>query len=185
MTTASADTVSSAPASAHQKDIWWLFLLQGCAGILFGLMLLTAPAATMVTLVTFLAFYWFFTGALSLVQIFVDRSVPWIWLLLNGVFGIVAGLIVLRHPLVAAVMLPTFVVLFLGIDALLMAGVNIVAAFKGGGFSSFVLGAVNLLIALLLLSSPLSAALAVPLVLGLILVAQGIAHAIWAFRIRA
>ncbi len=164
---------ASTPPGASISSIWWLFLLQGIAGILFGAMLITAPAATLVTLVTFLGFYWLFTGVLSLVQMFVDRSVPWIWTLLSGILGIVAGFVVLRHPLMAAVMIPTFIVIVLGIEALIMAGVNIVAALKGGGFGSFVLGIVNLLLGFLLLSAPTSAALAVPLVFGIILSGAG------------
>ena len=45
-----------------QSDIWWLFLLQGAAGIILGLMLLTAPGLTTVALVTFLGYYWLIMG---------------------------------------------------------------------------------------------------------------------------
>jgi uncharacterized membrane protein HdeD (DUF308 family) len=92
--------------SAH----WWVFLLEGIAAILFGLLLLTAPAATIVAITVFLGFYWLFTGVLELVRMFVDRSVPWIWSLLIGILGIVAGILVLNHPLVAAVLLPATLV---------------------------------------------------------------------------
>lgn len=177
-------TQDASATRAAQSSIWWLFLLQGIAGILFGVMLITAPGATLVTLVTFLGFYWLFTGVLSLVQMFVDRSVPWIWLLLSGILGIAAGFIVLRHPLLAAMMIPTFIIIVLGVEAVIMAGVNMAAAFKGGGFASFVLGIVNLLIGFILLSSPATAALAVPFVFGAILLVQGILHTIWAFRVR-
>ena len=44
------------------SNIWWLFLLQGIAGVLLGLMLITAPGETLVALVTFLGFYWLITG---------------------------------------------------------------------------------------------------------------------------
>src|SRR5438552_1372609 len=108
-----ATSASYAPSSA-QSNIWWVFLLQGVAGILLGLMLITNPGATVVALVTFLGFYWFFTGILSLVRVFVDRSVPWIWSLLSGILGILAGLIVLRHPLLAAITVPTVIVIVLG-----------------------------------------------------------------------
>jgi uncharacterized membrane protein HdeD (DUF308 family) len=175
-------TSTSLPSS--QPGIWWLFLLQGIAGILLGLMLISAPGTTLVALVTFLGFYWLITGVLSLVQIFVDRSVPWIWSLLSGVLGIAAGIIVLRHPLLAALTVPTFIVIVLGVEALIMGGVNLVAGIKGGGMASFILGVVNILIGLLLLSSPIAAALAIPLVFGVILLVQGISHVILAFRVR-
>ena len=103
------------------SNIWWLFLLQGIAGILLGAMLVSAPGTTVVALVTFLGFYWLFTGVLSLVQAFVDRSSPWIWSLLSGILGIAAGMLVLRHPLLAAVTVPTLIVIILGVEALIMA----------------------------------------------------------------
>jgi uncharacterized membrane protein HdeD (DUF308 family) len=86
--------------------------------------------------------------------------------------------------LLAAVTVPSLIVVILGVEALIMGSVNIIAGFKGGGIASFILGVVNILIGLLLLSSPATAALAVPLVFGVILLVQGAALAIWAFRVR-
>ena len=171
--------------SPQPTNIWWLFLLQGIAGILLGLMLITAPGTTLIALITFLGFYWLITGVLSLVQMFVDRSIPWIWSLLSGILGIAAGILVLRHPLLAAVTVPTIIVIVLGVEALIMGFVNLIAGFKGGGVASFLFGIVNILIGLLLLSSPATTALAVPFVFGLILLVQGVSLIFWAFRVRA
>jgi uncharacterized membrane protein HdeD (DUF308 family) len=184
MTTA-ASPATIAPTQVKQTDIWWIFLLQGIAGILLGLMLLTAPGATLVALVTFLGFYWLITGVLSLVRVFVDRSIPWIWSLLSGIVGILAGVLVLRHPLLATVTVPTVLVIILGVQGLIMGVLELIESFKGGGVGSFILGALNILIGLLLLSRPIAAALAVPLVFGVLLLIQGIAHILWAFRVRA
>jgi uncharacterized membrane protein HdeD (DUF308 family) len=169
----------------EQSSIWWVFLLQGVAGILLGFMLLTDPGATLVALVTFLGFYWLFTAIMALVRVFVDRSVPWIWSLLIGIIGIFAGLLVLRHPLFAALTVPTVIVVVLGFQGLIMGALEIIGAFTGGGIGSFFLGVINLVIGLLLLSSPLTAALAVPMVFGVLLLIQGVALIVLAFRIRA
>jgi uncharacterized membrane protein HdeD (DUF308 family) len=170
--------------SKEQSSIWWVFLLQGVAGILLGLMLITDPGATLVVVVTFLGFYWLFTGIMALVRVFVDRSVPWIWSLLVGIIGICAGLVVLRHPLFAALTVPAVIVIVLGVEALVMGVLDVIGGFSGGGIGSFFLGVINLVIGLLLLASPVSAALAVPLVFGVLLLIQGIALIILAFRIR-
>jgi uncharacterized membrane protein HdeD (DUF308 family) len=132
-----------------------------------------------------LGFYWLITGFLSLVQAFVDRSSPWVWSLLSGLLGIAAAMPVLWHPLLAAVTVPTLIVIILGVEALIVGGVNIVAGFQDGGIASFLHGAFNILLGLLLLGSPMAAALAVPFVFGVILLVQGVALAIWAFRVRA
>jgi len=169
----------------QQSSIWWVFLLQGLAGIILGLMLLTEPGATMVALTTLLGFYWLIMGVLALVQVFVDRSTPWIWSLLSGIVGILAGLFVLRHPLLAALTVPTILVIILGVQGLVMGVIEIIGGFKGGGVGSFVLGAVNVLVGLLLLGSPVAAALAVPLVFGVLLLIQGVASIVLALRVRA
>jgi uncharacterized membrane protein HdeD (DUF308 family) len=166
------------------STIWWVFLLQGVAGIILGLMLLTEPQATLVALTTFLGFYWLVLGVLALVQVFVDRSTPWIWSLLSGIVGILAGLFVLRHPLIAALTVPTMLVIILGFQGLVMGVIEVIGGFKGGGIGSFILGAINVLVGLLLLGSPVAAALAVPVVFGLLLLIQGVASIVLAFRVR-
>jgi uncharacterized membrane protein HdeD (DUF308 family) len=177
-------TAATAP-TVQQSNIWWLFLLQGIAAIILGLLLITAPGATLLVIVTFLGFYWLIEGILALVHIFVDRSVPWIWLLLVGIVGIAAGILVLRHPLLAALTVPTVIVIILGVQGLIMGVLEIIGGFSGGGIGSFILGVINVLIGLLLLSSPAIAALAVPLVFGILLLIEGVGLIIWAFRARA
>jgi uncharacterized membrane protein HdeD (DUF308 family) len=167
------------------SSIWWVFLLQGFAGVILGLMLVTQPGATIVALTTFLGFYWLITGLLGLVQVFVDRSTPWIWSLLSGIVGILAGLFVLRHPLVAALTVPTMLVLILGVQGLVMGALQIIGGFKGGGIGPVILGAINVLVGLLLLGSPIAAALAVPVVFGVLLLIQGAGLVILAFRVRS
>jgi uncharacterized membrane protein HdeD (DUF308 family) len=172
-------------ASYEQSEIWWVYLLQGIAAILIGILLLTDPAATLLALVVFLGFYWLFTGVLELVRMFVDRSVSWVWSLLLGILGIVAGVLVLNHPLFAAVILPTTLVIYLGVLGLVIGVVEIIGGFSGGGIGSFILGVINILIGLLLLGSPMMAALAVPFVFGILLLIEGIALIIWAFRVKS
>lgn len=177
--------MSTASASTQQSNIWWLFLLHGIAAIILGLAFITAPGATLVLAITFLGFYWLIGGVLSLVRMFVDRAVPWIWSLLSGIIGIIGGLVVLRHPLLAAVTVPTVLVIVIGVEGLILGAVQLVEGFKGGGIGSFLLGAINIVIGLILLGSPAAAGLAVPLVFGVLLLAQGVALVLWAFRVRA
>ena len=169
----------------QKSSIWWIFLLQGFAGIVLGLMLITEPGATVVALTTVLGFYWLITGLLGLVQVFVDRSTPWLWSLLSGLVGIMAGLFVLRHPLVAALTVPTIIVIVLGVQGIAMGALQIVGGFKGGGIGPFILGGINVLVGILLLGSPIAAALAVPLVFGVLLLIQGAGLMLLAFRVRA
>ena len=86
--------------------------------------------------------------------------------------------------MVAALTLPTIIVIVFGVEELVMGVLEIIGGFSGGGIASFIRGAINLLIGVLLLSSPMTAALAVPLVFGLFLLLEGVALIVLAFRVR-
>ena len=174
--------MATVAARVDQSNIWWVFLLQGIAALIFGGLLLTAPAATLLAMTVFLGLYLLFIGVLELVRVFVDRSQPWIWSLLIGILGIVAGIVVLNHPVLAAIALPTTVVIYLGVVSLVMGVAGIIGGFTGGGIGSFLLGAVSVLIGLLLLGAPMTTALAVPFVFGILLLIEGIALIVFAFR---
>src|SRR5258708_35769123 len=115
-------------AAAHpqQTSIWWLCWLQGMAGIILGAMLLTAPGTTTSALVSFLGLYWLIMGILALVRVFVDQSVPWLWSLVIGITGILAGIFVARQPLLAALTMRTAIVVVVGVLGLVMGRTQIV-----------------------------------------------------------
>lgn len=175
-----------ATASAIEEPIsfpWWTVLIQGIFSIIIGLLLLTSPGATTLVIVQFIGIYWLVTGIFSLVGIFMDKSM-WGWKLLSGVVGILAGLSIMQHPLWSTFMLPTVLVIFLGVDGLIIGVVGLIAAFKGGGWAVGILGGLSLLFGLFLLGSPLIAALALPWVYGVLGLAGGISAIFVAFRQR-
>jgi len=180
-----ADDVTMVALHPQQTSIWWLSWLQGMAGIILGLMLLTAPDLTTVALVSFVGLYLFIMGMLALVRVFVDQSVPWFWSLVIGITGILAGIFVARHPLLAALTVPTVIVIVLGVLGLIMGAIEIVGGFMGGGIGSFILGVTYLPVGLFLLCSPIAAALAAPPIFGVLLLVEGVALTAFAFRARA
>ena len=177
--------MTTAVQPAPIQQFWWIALLQGICAIIIGALLVAEPAETFLALLPLLGIYWLVIGILSLVRIFIDRSVPWIFSLLTGLIGVLAGIAVLRHPMIAAIMIPTVLVIVLGVQGLVMGILEIIEGFRGGGAWSFILGVINILVGLLLLGRPMAAALAVPLVLGILLLVEGLALLIWAFRVRA
>ena len=54
--------MAKAAARVEQSNIWWIFLLEGIAALIFGGLLLTAPAATLLALAIFLGFYLLFVA---------------------------------------------------------------------------------------------------------------------------
>ncbi|HXM54860.1 MAG TPA: DUF308 domain-containing protein [Candidatus Dormibacteraeota bacterium] len=139
--------VSFAESSATP---WWLVLLEGIAALLIGLLLLTNTGATLFTLVVFLGVYWLVTGVLDLVMLFIDRS-QWGWKLFSGIIGIVAGLVIVRDPLWASLLLPATLVWLLGGIGIVIGAIAIVRAFMGGGLASAILGVISILLGGILL----------------------------------
>jgi uncharacterized membrane protein HdeD (DUF308 family) len=167
------------------QQFWWIALLQGISAIIIGALLVVEPADTFLALIPLIGIYWLVIGILSLVRTFIDRSVPWIWSLLSGIIGVLAGIAVLRHPMIAAVLIPTVLVIVLGVQGLVMGICELIEGFRGGGAWSFILGVINILVGILLLARPMAAAIAVPFVFGILLLVQGLALLIWAFRVRS
>ena len=162
---------------------WWLVLIQGIAALIIGIFLLTAPVATTFFLIQFLGIYWLIGGIFQIVAIFIDNS-AWGWKLFAGILGILAGFAVINHPLWSTVLVPTVLVIILGVQGLITGIIGLISAFKGAGWGAGVLGGLSILFGILLLGSPFIAALALPWVFGIFAVAGGIASIIAAFRLK-
>jgi uncharacterized membrane protein HdeD (DUF308 family) len=128
---------------------WWLLLLSGCLSILIGILLLANPARTAVALAWALGLYWFLQGTFTLIYMFIDRS-AWGWKLFIGILGILAGIVVMRHPIASAVELPMILILVLGIQGIIVGIISLVMAFKGGGWGAAILGAISIVFGIIL-----------------------------------
>src|SRR5215212_11885092 len=96
---------------------WWLVLLQGIFAAFFGLLMLIEPGSTLLFLIQVLGFYLFIEGILRIVSIFVDSSL-WGLKLSIGILGLLAGIVVLNHPLLSAIQIPTFIAYVVGFLAI-------------------------------------------------------------------
>jgi LPXTG-motif cell wall-anchored protein len=174
------ETAASVPASP-----WWIVLVEGIFALIFGIFLITDPAATSVFLVTVLGFYWLIRGIFSIIEIFIPNTgTHWGWLLFMGILGIIAGMAVLRHPSYATVFVGTFLIVFLAVDALIMGIMGLIRAFTGGGWGPGILGILTIIIALFLFANVFGAVLALPIIIGAILIVGGIVAIFFSFRIR-
>jgi len=86
---------------------WWVVLLRGVAGVLFGIMTLIAPAISLAVLVLLYGAYAFADGVLALVTAIRRRGATtrWWMLLLEGITGIAAGVVTLLWPGITALVL--------------------------------------------------------------------------------
>jgi uncharacterized membrane protein HdeD (DUF308 family) len=90
---------------------WWLLALRGIAGILFGIAAFVWPDSTLEALVLVFGAYVFVDGIFAVVTgIGMHRQLRFWWLvLLEGVAGIVLGVLTFRSPDITALVLLSFV----------------------------------------------------------------------------
>ena len=143
---------------------WWLVLVEGIVAALLGFLLLIAPGATLLFLVQVLGFYLFIAGIFRLIGIFLDSTL-WGLKLVGGVLGILAGVLVLRHPLWSGALVPTVLVFYIGFLSIFQGGIAIFLAFRGG-WEAGVLGVLGILFGFILVINPIVGVAALPLCWG-------------------
>ena len=165
----------------QQSAPWWLVLIEGIFAVIIGIALISAPAMTISIIVQVLGLYWLLGGILAIVSIFINQT-NWGWKLVGGLLGILAGIIVLRHPLWSTVLVPATVVVVIGIGGIIIGLTDLVRAFKGAGWGTGVLGVLSLVLGIILLLNPVQAAFASATVVGILAIVGGVVAIIMAFR---
>jgi uncharacterized membrane protein HdeD (DUF308 family) len=85
---------------------WWVVLLRGLAGIIFGLVTFFEPGISLAALVLLFGAYAFVDGVFSIVTAVRRRSADrWWLLLLEGIAGVLAGIATLILPAITAIVL--------------------------------------------------------------------------------
>lgn len=162
---------------------WWLVLLEGIAAVIIGILLLIEPRMTITVLVWILGIYWFIAGIFSIIGIFVD-STAWGWKLFIGILGIIAGLVIIRHPLWSSLLVPAVAVIVLGIEGLIIGVVRLIQAFQGEGWGAGILGVLSIIFGIILLGNAFLASLSLPFVLGIFAIVGGVFAIIAAFKLK-
>jgi uncharacterized membrane protein HdeD (DUF308 family) len=176
-------TQASSSRNSQAGTPWWLILLQGIFAIILGLLLVSSPGMTTLVLVQFLGIYWLIAGVFNIVGVFLDHT-QWGWKLFTGILGVIAGILVIQHPLWSTALIPTTLVIILGVVGLIFGIMGLVAAFQGGGWGPGILGVLGIILGLTLLGSPFLGAVALPLILGIFALIGGIAAVVQAFRMK-
>jgi uncharacterized membrane protein HdeD (DUF308 family) len=162
---------------------WWLVLFQGFLITLLGTLMLAWPGLTTVVLLRLLGIYWFISAIFSILSIFADRS-DWLWKSISGVTGILAGIAIINHPLLSAILVPATLLILMAILGIAFGIFYVIQVFRGGSWIWGILGAFSILLGVLLFSLPLLSIAAIPLVFGGVSLVVGIAAIYMAFRLR-
>jgi uncharacterized membrane protein HdeD (DUF308 family) len=162
---------------------WWLVLLEGLAALIIGIYLITSPIETTVILIRMLGWYWLFVGIFTLVTILMDRT-DWIWRAVNGILGILAGIVVINHPFFSALFLPATLVTIAAILAIGFGVLRLYWALKEG-WSSAIAGVLNIILGLLILSHPMLSIVMLVYLAAILNIVGGIATIYLAIKMRS
>ena len=105
---------------------WWAVALRGIVAIVFGIVALAFPGATLVSLAIVFGAYAFIDGVLTIVSAFGHRGREASWYVLEGIIGIAVGLATFFFPGIAAQAL----VILIGLWAILTGIFEVMAGFE-------------------------------------------------------
>lgn len=173
--------------SAVLAQNWWAVALRGVFAILFGLIALFMPGATMLSLVLFFSAYMLVDGVFGIVAAVKAASDNQRWglLVLEGIVNIAVGVIAFLWPGLTVL----FFVTLMGFWSLVTGVLMIVAAFKlspeyGRGWLIFS-GVVSVLFGIALLIGPLVGAVVLTWWLGAYALVFGITLLVLGFKLKS
>jgi len=160
---------------------WWVVLVEGVVALITGALLLVSPERTAAVLVTFLGLFWIVAGIIEIVSIFSDKS-KWGLKLVIGLLGVIAGVLVMRHPLWSTALVTTTLIVILGLYSIIAGLTMLIRAFRGDGWGVGVTGVIVILVGIFLLANTLIGIQLTVTLVGIVLVVGGIAAIVMSFR---
>lgn len=173
--------------SAILAENWWAIALRGVFAILFALIALFLPGATILSLVLFFSAYMLVDGVFGIVSAIraARQGQRWGLLVLEGIVDILVGVIAFSWPGLTVLFFVTLMAVWSLVTGILM----IVAAFKlhaeyGKGWLIFS-GIVSVLFGIALLIAPLIGAVVLTWWLGAYAMVFGISLLVLAFKLKS
>jgi len=166
---------------------WWALGLRGLAAILFGILALVVPGITLIVLIAFFGAYVLIDGVIAIYLAIRGRESyhNWGWLLVEGIFGILIGILTFRWPGVSALVLLAFIAAW----AIITGIMEIFEAIElrrviHNEWLLILSGAASVLFGLILIIFPGTGALALIVVIGLYAIIFGLLLLVLAWRLR-
>jgi len=164
---------------------WWALALRGVIAVLFGLLTFFIPGITLISLVLLFGFYAILDGIFDIVSAMKAPGHHWP-LLVEGIVGIVAGLVTFMWPAITAMVL----VYLIAFWAILTGLLEIVAGIRlreviANEMLLILLGVISTLFGILIIIFPGAGALAIIIWIGAYALVFGIILIALAFRLRS
>jgi uncharacterized membrane protein HdeD (DUF308 family) len=166
---------------------WWLFLLRGVLSIVLGVLALVWPGKTLGVLILLFGLFVLLNG---IVDIFASIGAmglhqSWGWRLAAGIFGILAGLAILRWPGVTALIMLFLVALWAIVTGIIVI-VSAIADHEAMQHAWLVVlaGVISVLFGIAMFVWPTAGLLTITYLIGIFAIVYGIMYCAVAFRVR-
>jgi len=170
------------------RRYWWMLLIRGIVAVLFGLAAIVWPSLTALVLVYLFGAFAFVDGIVAVVVSLQERTIVprWWVLLIEGIVGILIGILTFFSPTVTALALLYLIAAWAIITGIL----EIAAAFSMRRalvleWTLAIAGILSILLGILLAIQPASGILAVVWIIGIYAIVFGVLLIIRAFQFRS
>ncbi len=167
---------------------WWALLIRGIAALLFGILAIVWPGLTLGALVILFGAYALVDGVFTLVNAFSGLSTMqrWWMVALEGVAGIIFGLLVFFWPGLSALALLYFIAAWAIITGVMevIAAIQLRREITGEWFLALA-GVASILFGVIAFIAPGAGALALIIFIAAYAIVFGIALILLSFRVRS
>ena len=153
-------------------------MLWGLSAIVLGILLLTRPVITALFLVQLMGVFWLVGGIIDIIHAVFTREKGWGWTAGGAIVGILSGLVILGHPIVAMAITAATLFLVAAFTAIVSGVTNILGGRnrteESWSWRRFFLGVLQIVIGLFMLWHPVTGTLTFTTALGLIAIGGGV-----------
>jgi uncharacterized membrane protein HdeD (DUF308 family) len=188
MVSTTFNSASDGPAAETLVRNWWLFLLRGVFGIMFGLIALIFPGPTMLSLVLLFSAYMLVDGVfaiVSAVRTIRRKEDRWGLLIFEGLLNIAVGIMAFLWPGLTIVAFVWLIAAWAIVTGGLMTAAGFRLNVNHGRWWLILGGLLSLAFGVLLIITPLIGAVVLTWWLGAYALVFGIALVIFAFKLRS
>ncbi|MDB5605511.1 MAG: hypothetical protein JWP25_2411 [Bradyrhizobium sp.] len=182
-----ASEVDSDSASRTLVRNWWLFTLRGVVGIIFGLIALIFPGATMLSLVIVFSAYMLVDGVVGIISAVraARQRDRWGLLAFEGLLDIAVGIAAFLWPGLTVLAFVLLVAAWAIVTGALMAAAGFRLNIDHGRWWLVLGGLISLAYGALLIATPIIGAVVLTWWIGAYAIAFGISLIIFSFRLRS
>jgi uncharacterized membrane protein HdeD (DUF308 family) len=180
--------VRSIPAVQTLIQNWWLFLLRGILGIVFGCLALIFPGPTMLSLVLLFSAYMLVDGVfaiISAVRAIRRKEDRWGLLIFGGLLNIAVGIMAFLWPGLTVVAFVWLIAAWAIVSGGLMTAAGFRLNIDHGRWWLVLGGLLSVAYGALLIIAPLIGAIVLTWWLGAYAIAFGVALVIFSFKLRS